>query len=141
MAVNPRHDRDRQGVFTIARTSSPTAIVVDDQRWLASALAERLSLDGFQSVVAGSAAEALSVFDNQAYDVAFIDLALPDGNGIDLAGEFKKRQPQLMVVLITGFAASRDDPSLGSTSVDVVLPKPWAPRELESIIRRVRDTQ
>ena len=91
--------------------------------------------------MAGSVAEALLVFDERAYDIAFIDLALPDGNGIDLATELKKRHPQLMIVLMTGFASAANDPSVGSVSVDAVLPKPWAPRELENVLRRIRDTQ
>ncbi len=108
---------------------------------MASALADRLGLDGLQAVVAGSVAEALLAFDGRAYDIAFIDLALPDGSGIDLAAELKKRQPQLMIVLMTGFASVANDPAVGSASVDAVLPKPWAPRELENVLRRFRDTQ
>ncbi len=86
-------------------------------------------------------AEALVAFDNHAYDIAFIDLALPDGNGIDLAGEIKQRQPRVMVVLITGFASAADDPGIGTVNVDAVLPKPWTPRELETVLRRVREIE
>ena len=112
--------------------------MVDDQQWLASALADRLGLDGFDTVVAGSIGQALVAFDELACDVAFLDLSLPDGNGIDLAVELKRRKPRLMVVLMTGFASASDDPTLESDSVDEILPKPWAPRELESIIKKVQ---
>lgn len=83
----------------------------------------------------------MAVFDRHECDVAFIDLKLPDGSGIDLAGVFKKRQPQIKVVLVTGFAATSDDPSVRSDDVDMVLPKPWTPRELESVIGRARNKE
>jgi DNA-binding response OmpR family regulator len=83
----------------------------------------------------------LSAFDRRSYDVAFVDLALPDGNGMALACELKMRQPGLKIVLITGFASTSDDPSMRSESVDLVLPKPWTPAELASALRRIRDNR
>ena len=116
---------------------SLSAIVVDDQRGLAELLAERLAMDGIRATVATSAGEALRVCSSQHFDVAFVDLRLPDMSGIATAAELKKLSGATKVILMTGFATSLEDAEAGWPQVDGVLPKPWRPGELESLLRVV----
>ncbi len=121
--------------------NGPAAIIIDDQRALAELLAERLSLDGFDTTVATTAAEGFTLFDSRSYRVAFVDLKLPDTSGIAVAAELKRRSPDIKVILITGFATSVDDTEPGWTHIDGVLPKPWRPNELETILHTVGRVQ
>jgi two-component system chemotaxis response regulator CheY len=134
----PAYEKGK-GVTYISTPPTYSALVVDDQHLFGLALAERLRWDGFEAGAVGSVAEAMSALDQHAYDIAFVDLNLPDGNGIELSSELKKRQPQLKVVLITGSAASPDDLITRSQHVDAAIPKPWTPAELESVLRRFRE--
>ncbi|MGE5620270.1 MAG: response regulator [Sphingomonadaceae bacterium] len=122
------------------KTSAPdrrSALIIDDHRELADLLAERLSLDGFDPMVATTAREGLSLFRQRGCDVAFVDLKLPDMSGVTVAAELRKRSAGLKVILITGFATTVDDSEPGWTQFDGVLPKPWRPTELETILRAV----
>lgn len=114
------------------------ALIVDDQEALGEALAARLAFSGFDSTVATTGGQALAVSAARRYDVAFVDLGLPDMDGIALAGQLKKPSPGLRVILMTGSAICFDDPGLRGDGIDSVLPKPWKPRELDAILRSVR---
>ena len=114
--------------------TAPAAIIIDDHRALAESLAERLAIEGFHTTVATTVAEGLAASSRQSYDVAFVDLNLPDASGIAAAEELKKRSKDLRVILVTGLAASVDDAEPGWSHIDGVLPKPWKPAELEAIL-------
>lgn len=134
MSDSPEDPREGGGTVPL---SAPSAIVIDDQRELAELLAERLSLDGFDTMVATTAAEALAAFAQQTFDIAFVDLKLPNMSGLAVARELKKLSGGLKIILVTGFAASVDDTDLGGPELDGVLPKPWRPAELEAILSTV----
>jgi DNA-binding response OmpR family regulator len=117
------------------------ALIVDDQRPLAELLAERLAQEGIEATVTATAAEGLAVSVRRTFDIAFVDLKLPDMNGIAVAAQLKQKLPSLRVILVTGFAASVDDAEPNWTPVDAVLPKPWKPAELEAILRTLGGKQ
>ncbi len=120
-----------------AQMAAPAAIVIDDQKGLAELLAERLSLDGYCTTIATNASDALKAVAHQSFDVAFVDLKLPDMSGLAAARQMRKLSGALKIILVTGFAASVDDQELGSADLDGVLPKPWRPAELAAILRTV----
>ncbi len=111
-------------------------LIVDDQPHFAAAVAKRLQLDGHQATVADSAAAGLACCLEQRVDTAFVDLALPDGQGTELAAAIKRRHPAAFVVLMTGFATRVDDEELASAAIDAILPKPWRGAELEDVLGR-----
>jgi len=121
-----QHSRD--GVAALS------ALVVDDQMLLAQLLAERLALEGFDTMVATTVAEAVQSCESRRHHVAFVDMALPDGSGAEVAAELRKRSAEIMVVLMTGFACSVEDPLLDGGQFDALLPKPWRPAELDAVL-------
>ncbi|SAK57457.1 response regulator [Caballeronia catudaia] len=60
-------------------------LIVDDYRGAAVATAECLSLDGIQTRVAGSCAEALEIVRHWVPDVILLDLMMPQRDGFDTA--------------------------------------------------------
>jgi len=81
----------------------PRVLLVDDNEPLAENLQEILENDGFQVRAAGTCAGAHALARN-GFDVAVVDLGLPDGNGTELARELKELSPDSEVVLLTGHA-------------------------------------
>lgn len=118
--------------------SSPSpafsALIIDDQRGLAELLAERLCIDGIECTIATTATEGIEACRSKPFNVAFIDLRLPDMSGAAVAAEIKNCSRDVKIILMTGFAASLDDVAFSATHLDGVLPKPWRPGELESIL-------
>ena len=80
-------------------------IVVDDSRLAASTLSRiirHLDPQGSCQTVY-TAAEALSAFDEDFFDVAFLDIEMPGANGLELARRLKVAAPQTNVVFVTGY--------------------------------------
>src|SRR5262249_43378477 len=85
------------------RPTVPRALIVDDDADTRDALAEGVSLGGFERARAGSLAEARKALAKAAPDVVLVDLMLPDGKGLDLLEAFEDG-PRPQLVLITGNA-------------------------------------
>ena len=68
-----------------------TALIVDPDRRFTAAVSICLERDGFRSVVVSGGREALSIFDEASPDIVLLDVALPDGSGIDVCRRLRQR--------------------------------------------------
>src|SRR6185436_14899973 len=78
---------------------------------------------------------AQRVLDDQAIDVLVLDLALPDGNGLDLCRRLRASSRPLSILLLTahGLVAQRVEGL--DAGADDFLPKPFALAELRARVR------
>lgn len=79
----------------------PKVLIVDDEPSIRLTLAEFLKREGFETLVAADAAQAVELFDSQV-DVAVIDINLPGRSGIELLKELSGREPYVPIIMITG---------------------------------------
>ena len=77
-------------------------LVVDDESGVRFVLGEALRSWGYESVQAGSVSEGLKAFAEEEPAVALLDIDLPDGSGLDILNVIKERQPETVVIMITG---------------------------------------
>jgi len=80
-------------------------LVVDDNDPVREGLCRMLTSAGIRSVGADSYQEAVGLQAAHLPAVAVIDHRLPDGSGKDLARAIKERNPETVVIMLTGFAA------------------------------------
>lgn len=112
-----------------------TVLIVDDHRDLAENVCEILEqgLDTeLECSIALSAKEASDVCDAESthLDLAFVDLRLPDADGVQLLGQIKSRCPYAEVVIITGDATVESAiAAVGAGAFSYVL-KPFRPTDL-----------
>jgi DNA-binding NtrC family response regulator len=79
-------------------------LVVDDDAALAVTLKEFLSREGYTVDVALSATEALAIqAANPRISLALVDLIMPLTDGLSLMGELHRQNPDLAVVIMTGY--------------------------------------
>jgi DNA-binding NtrC family response regulator len=83
-------------------------LIVDDEEDLASTLAERLELRGFQVTAVTSSAEALEVVSANRFSVLILDVKMPGIGGLELMTRIKQEQPDLPVILFTGHSSLAD---------------------------------
>jgi len=79
-------------------------LVVDDEKLVCWSLSEVLTAAGFAVETALTGAEALTKFDTFQPDMVLLDVRLPDINGNNLLVQFKARDEDLVVIMITAFA-------------------------------------
>jgi DNA-binding NtrC family response regulator len=63
-----------------------------------------LESSGFHVTTAANVFRAREALDIGKYDLAILDVRLPDGNGIELMREFRKGDPNMGIIIMTGFA-------------------------------------
>lgn len=113
-------------------------VVVDDNADLAESLCELLGEVevGCSAIVASNAKLALELVERERYDVAFVDLHLPDAKGLDLATCLKAASPLLEVVIITGDVTLETAISAVRTSAFAYVVKPIRAEEFVDVARR-----
>jgi two-component system response regulator DesR len=113
-------------------------MLVEDHTAFRQALAFLLSAEPDLEVVAqaGSLAQAReALLDEEGLDVALLDLALPDGNGGELIGELRERNPGVSVVVLSAAMGPGDLDEAVEAGADAVLDKI---ESLPTIAREVR---
>ena len=92
-------------------------LLVDDEEGYVNVLAKRMAKRQVEVMIALSGAEAIQTLRKNDFDVAVVDLKMEDMDGIEVLKIFKKMDPELPVVMLTGHGsekAARDGLALGA---------------------------
>lgn len=80
-------------------------LVVDDEAAIRDLFAKALSKRGYSVCCAGSAEKALNILKQDHIQVMFLDLKLPEMNGVDLCRRIRKDRPMAMIHAVTGYTS------------------------------------
>jgi two-component system, cell cycle sensor histidine kinase and response regulator CckA len=83
----------------------PNILIVDDEPVVLDVLKRLLEEQGREIALAGSPEEAMGIAELGPLEVALIDKNLQGASGLDLSRKLKALQPELEVILITGYAS------------------------------------
>jgi CheY-like chemotaxis protein len=83
----------------------PKILLVDDEAIVQEVLGKLLFDSGYEVTIAGTAEEAYSRFEPGSFDVALVDLMLPDEGGLEVLRRIKAADPDQPVILITAFGS------------------------------------
>lgn len=108
-------------------------IVEDDRSFKAYALA---ALHGHDNVTAGTAEEAMAKFQWENPDITFLDIKLPDGNGLDLLEQMKKINPNAYIVMVTGSQSPEDVEASKKHKVNGYILKPFNVKKVQEFVDR-----
>ena len=92
-------------------------LLVDDEEGYVHVLAKRMTKRQVEVSSALSGSEAIQILRKKDFDVAVVDLKMEDMDGIEVLKIFKKMDPELPVVMLTGHGsekAARDGLALGA---------------------------
>ena len=77
-------------------------LVVEDDHMNRWSLAKALRGWDYEVLEAGTVAEAISAYDSEQPAAVLLDINLPDGSGLDVLAEIKRKSPNAIVIMITG---------------------------------------
>ncbi|MFH0729160.1 MAG: response regulator [Pseudomonadota bacterium] len=77
-------------------------LLVDDEKVFVDTLANRLKRRGFVVSKAYSGSDAIQLLRKHEYEVAIVDLKMEDMDGLEVLKIFRKMDPQLKVIMLTG---------------------------------------
>ena len=78
-------------------------LIIDDENTLRQSLSKALELNGYLTVKVGSKKSFHELPKNACFDIALLDLKLPDGDGLELIQCLKERTPNIQVIVMTGY--------------------------------------
>ncbi len=116
----------------------PRVILIDDEADLLVVLAEELTDAGFDVTAAASGRDALLAAARMKFDVAITDLKMPEMDGLQTAAELKKIDPDLPIVMVTGYAP--DALMLASSTRQILhglLVKPFVMDQVLEVLDRI----
>jgi DNA-binding NtrC family response regulator len=80
-------------------------LIVDDEQVLRETLAELLEQEGFPVKTADSASAALTLVEQEHFDIVFCDLQLPDQDGVTLLEKILQINPETFVLVLTAYGS------------------------------------
>ncbi len=109
-------------------------LIVDDEVQLAQAFKKKLEQDAFVVSTVATAKEVFPLIKEKTFDVAVLDIRLPDMDGIELLSRLREIEPTFEIIMLTGHASV--DTAIKSMKLGAYdyLIKPCKISELSSII-------
>jgi DNA-binding NtrC family response regulator len=86
-------------------SSPPILLVVDDDAALRQTIVSLLKAEGIQALAAGSADEALELARGTELTAVLSDIQMPGRDGLELLGQLRQLQPDVLVILMTAFGS------------------------------------
>ncbi len=112
-------------------------LVVEDNEDLRFSICDLVKRAGYQALAAENGAEGLHLLESQVIDLVFLDIGLPDANGIELIRVIHDIAPDVDIVMLTGNDDARSAvASLKSGAVDYIL-KPFDLVEFRHVLNRL----
>jgi DNA-binding response OmpR family regulator len=130
--------------------TAATILLVEDAAPTRTFLADNLTADGYELLVADCARDGLRLLETKFPDVALVDLGLPDGSGLDLIrrvrasdGVASRLDPRLPLMVLTGRSSEIDRVRGFERGADDFVTKPFSYTELRlrvgALLRRTRE--
>lgn len=104
--------------------SRDKVLIVDDDTTIRSTLAEAVRSWGYRTFEASSLAETSATVDRERPDALLLDVKLPDGSGIAALDDLKRRQPEMVIIIITGYVTHNDAFEAGLHQANGYVSKP-----------------
>ena len=121
---------------------SKTVLVVDDQPHIVRLIQVNLEKEGFQVVTAGDGVEGLARFREVKPDLVILDVIMPRKDGFEVLREIKMDEElaETPVVMLTVKTHNADIVEGLKEGAEMYLPKPFHPKELVALVKRVMET-
>src|ERR1044072_795336 len=109
-------------------------LVVDDELVVRDSLGKWFTSEGYTARPVGGAREALEVIQAAEFDIALIDIKMPGMDGMELQSRLREADPDLTVVIMTGYASVDTAVQALKRGAYDYITKPVDPDELSHLI-------
>ena len=126
--------QSKQGKESLSMTATKTILIVDDDKSILRTFTRILQKNGYEIDAVETGKEAIEKADTQEYDLALVDIRLPDMDGTELLAKMKKPLQKTIKIMITGFPSLETGVKALDEGADAYLVKPVKPEELLMLI-------
>lgn len=128
---------DNQIPVTLEAPRSNRVLVVDDEPAVREALGAALEAEGYEVALARDGQEALRSLKQERFDLVFLDVLLPRIGGASVLKAIKRRDPEAIVVIITGHPRHNETLAALEFGPAMLLPKPIKLADIKAVLKIV----
>jgi len=110
-------------------------LVIDDDETIIAVFRAGLKQEGFSVDVATTGKEAIEKSKAEIYNLALIDIRLPDMEGTRLLAEMKETTPKMRKIIVTGYPELQNAIASVQKGADFYITKPTKIDELVNVVR------
>ncbi len=118
-----------------------TILIVDDEAFIRENVQRVLTEDGYRVLEAANGRQALELIAAEEIDLALLDLNLGPDNGLALLSSFKELNPELLVIIITGYGSVESAVDALKLGAFDYMKKPFKADALRVIVKLALQTQ
>jgi len=111
-------------------------LVVDDDESITNTMKAILEDEGYIVDIAATGKEAIKRTEETAYNVALLDIRLPDIEGVELLKLMKDAVPKIRKIMVTGYPSMQNAITALNKNADAYLTKPV---DIEKLLNTVKD--
>ena len=116
--------------------SQANILVVDDEESMRDSCQQALSQDGTRVEAAEDGLTGLAMLEKDSFDLVILDLKMPGMSGMEVLKKIKEEDPEVVVVVITGYATVESAVEAMKEGAYDYIPKPFTPDSLRMIVER-----
>ena len=114
-------------------------LIVDDQESMREMLGDLIDSMGHQPRTAEGGLRALEELQNGPVDLVITDLNMPEMDGMELMKRIKELEPDLPVIVITGYGTFQTEKKVLSSGADGYIPKPCTINRVQETVNAALD--
>jgi two-component system NtrC family response regulator len=118
------------------KAETPRVLVVDDELSICKSCEKILVRDGYSVITALSGGQALSLLERESFDIVFTDLRMAEMGGMELLETLRTQYPDIVSVVITGYATIASVVETMKLGAFDYLPKPFTPDEMSAVAKK-----
>jgi DNA-binding response OmpR family regulator len=112
-------------------------LLVDDENLILYSLSSTLRNDGTDVTAVSNGKDALSAIEGACFDICFLDVNLPDGNGLELMKKFLEISPATRIIIMTAVDLDEEQLKMLSVYGSHYLPKPFDLDDVRSVVNGI----
>ena len=114
-------------------------LIVDDELVVRDSLGKWFTSEGYTTKPVGGARDALETIQQQQFDIALIDIKMPGMDGMELQARLREADPDLTVVIMTGYASVETAVQALKHGAYDYITKPVDPDELSHLVMKAME--
>lgn len=114
-------------------------LIIDDEEGIRDSCSQLLERRGHNVDTAENGEEGLELLNKSGFDIVILDLKMPGIGGIEVLNRIKEDNPEIIVIVITGYATVESAVKAMKLGAYDFLPKPFTPDELNVTIKRAEE--
>lgn len=111
-----------------------TVLVVDDNDALRSVVQRALEAANLTVLSTNNVRGALAIIEKEPVTAILTDISMPDMDGWEFCRQVRRRRPDIVLGIMTGWGAPADEQALAERGIRFVLAKPFNLRELQALV-------